>query len=412
MFIPGQGSHRQQRYTIKQPRCVSLLSMQDFGRYRWPDASLPLDDPVMDAIVDDGELVCCDSEPDRELTTIKQVQAAVYFARNRHIRLAMKYLAPIYEYSGKSDDECRDTGHGSVRRSSGSMRRRGGILEDVQPYGNNNLTIIAPGFSSATYPEENQDLFYALRGGGGATYGTIISVIARTHPQATTISSSLALGYSNTSAPVQDTPVTDAKPFWKGLSLYYRFARQIIDAGGFGFGCIYPLGNNNFSLTTSSILPTKPSNNSWTSCNNYVTLSRPSVSVPQTPLQQPPVPTVQEAEMALATAPTFAAIHLVSSREPSGTMTLSGITLHAMLFYKEQKPDMTPQQSVAAQNDINKYMDTWWVLTPGSGVYIKEADSDEPNWQQSFFGDLYPNLLSIKKARDPWNMYCPGDCGK
>lgn len=44
-------------------------------------------------------------------------------------------------------------------------------------------------------------------------------------------------------------------------------------------------------------------------------------------------------------------------------------------------------------------------VTPGSGAYLGEAGRDEPNSQQSFFGDNYDRLLSIKKDVDPWDVF-------
>lgn len=43
-------------------------------------------------------------------------------------------------------------------------------------------------------------------------------------------------------------------------------------------------------------------------------------------------------------------------------------------------------------------------LAPDSGAYLNEADADEPDWQQSFFGVNYPRLLAIKQKYDPDGM--------
>ncbi|KAJ3097913.1 hypothetical protein HK100_005225 [Physocladia obscura] len=44
-------------------------------------------------------------------------------------------------------------------------------------------------------------------------------------------------------------------------------------------------------------------------------------------------------------------------------------------------------------------------LTPGFGTYFNEADISEPNWQESFFGSNYPKLLEIKKEIDPHGQF-------
>lgn len=45
---------------------------------------------------------------------------------------------------------------------------------------------------------------------------------------------------------------------------------------------------------------------------------------------------------------------------------------------------------------------------PEIGVYMNEADSFDPDWEQDFYGTHYDRLLSIKQKRDPDGVfYCP-----
>ncbi len=43
--------------------------------------------------------------------------------------------------------------------------------------------------------------------------------------------------------------------------------------------------------------------------------------------------------------------------------------------------------------------------TPGGGCYLNEADYFEPDWQHSFYGDNYADLLAIKRRYDPGNLF-------
>lgn len=54
---------------------------------------------------------------------------------------------------------------------------------------------------------------------------------------------------------------------------------------------------------------------------------------------------------------------------------------------------------------FNSYINKIRAATPGAGAYLNEADVQEPNWQQSFFGDQYQKLLEIKKKTDPWGLF-------
>jgi hypothetical protein len=40
-------------------------------------------------------------------------------------------------------------------------------------------------------------------------------------------------------------------------------------------------------------------------------------------------------------------------------------------------------------------------LAPDMGAYLHEADTNEPNFQQTFWGDSYARLLEIKRKVDP-----------
>ncbi|KAF1955810.1 FAD binding domain-containing protein [Byssothecium circinans] len=53
----------------------------------------------------------------------------------------------------------------------------------------------------------------------------------------------------------------------------------------------------------------------------------------------------------------------------------------------------------------NGTLQKWRDITPNSGSYLNEADRMEPNWQTSFWGDKYARLLEIKKERDPKNVF-------
>ncbi|EWZ31134.1 hypothetical protein BFJ70_g860 [Fusarium oxysporum] len=43
--------------------------------------------------------------------------------------------------------------------------------------------------------------------------------------------------------------------------------------------------------------------------------------------------------------------------------------------------------------------------TPGAGAYINEADFQQKDWQETFYGVNYDNLLKIKKKYDPGHLF-------
>lgn len=53
----------------------------------------------------------------------------------------------------------------------------------------------------------------------------------------------------------------------------------------------------------------------------------------------------------------------------------------------------------------NEFIPQLKALTPGSGVYLNEADFLEPDWQESFYGANYGRLRSIKKKYDRKDVF-------
>ena len=66
------------------------------------------------------------------------------------------------------------------------------------------------------------------------------------------------------------------------------------------------------------------------------------------------------------------------------------------------------------QEDLltNTYVAALRKLAPDMGAYMNEADPNEPNWQEAFWGSNYPRLLEIKRKIDPddvlWCHPCVG----
>ena len=51
------------------------------------------------------------------------------------------------------------------------------------------------------------------------------------------------------------------------------------------------------------------------------------------------------------------------------------------------------------------WMARWRAVSPGAGAYMSEADINEPNFQQSFFGTNYPRLYALKQKLDPSGLF-------
>jgi Berberine and berberine like len=79
--------------------------------------------------------------------------------------------------------------------------------------------------------------------------------------------------------------------------------------------------------------------------------------------------------------------------------------MHADIWESLSWTGASVQELKQSHVRFNGYMDRIREATPGAGSYINEADVQEPNWQQSFFGDKYQILLDVKQSRDPWELF-------
>lgn len=63
---------------------------------------------------------------------------------------------------------------------------------------------------------------------------------------------------------------------------------------------------------------------------------------------------------------------------------------------------------IEAASDALTYgiMDQWRAISPGAGAYMSEADIDEPDFEQAFYGtENYATLSAIKSDLDPWELF-------
>jgi FAD/FMN-containing dehydrogenase len=312
--------------------------------------------------------------------------------------------------------------------------------------------VTADGRLITADPFTNTDLFFALRGGAGSTFGIVTSVVMKAYPFINVTYTEVSFSFNPTPPPSNDTIppgyyVKDIETFWKGTSSYYLFAKKIVDTGGIGFTYIYPLGNNTYSFRGRSFFPVKTLQEIFDFMQplyddlNSVGIETPNVKPtpyayngPRTGVGDVPLntryasrlfprthwedPQLFDKSMAAIRQATEAAYVFHGTlngpskeiagwpgRESAVNPAWRVSVLHAMLLYKDTTSVQTAQQARDAEADINRYVDVWRELTPGSGAYINEADPAEPNWQQSFFGDNYARLLDIKRARDPWGVF-------
>lgn len=87
----------------------------------------------------------------------------------------------------------------------------------------------------------NSDLFWALRGGGGGTYGIVTSAIVKAHPKIEVTHSTFVLGNST-----DGTQIVSRENFWEGVKKFWESFPAYTDAGTYSFFFLF---NTNGQLT-------------------------------------------------------------------------------------------------------------------------------------------------------------------
>ncbi|KAK0621886.1 FAD binding domain-containing protein [Bombardia bombarda] len=425
-------------------------------------------------------------------TTVRDIQLAVNFARNRNIRLVIKNTG--HDFGGRS------TGAGAlsiwthylkdfeyipdyeIDRHRGQVARVSAGIEAWELWNymdKHNTTMVVPGgdtvgayggwiaggghnslssyyghgsdqvlafqvvtadgrYRSVT-PHQNADLFFAMLGGGGSTYGVLTSAIVKVYPP---------------------TQVTSLPLSFQGVRLYQFFAPTVTDAGGTLYSYVTRITNDSYTFTTTFELPnTSPSQAQALVASLFSALNQIGIPVnntlPQSTASFAPAARTGAGDMPGNTYfgsrifpranwdnetifnATFAAIretveagytfhginHAATDKVagyPGNTTSISPIwrngLMHADFFDYSlfapaaggfgPAPPTEPQPSFkTGYAKFNSYMDLIRKATPAGGAYYNEGDVQEPGWQAAFFGGNYGRLVQIKRARDPWGLF-------
>ncbi|KAL2180940.1 uncharacterized protein P884DRAFT_236234 [Thermothelomyces heterothallicus CBS 202.75] len=107
-------------------------------------------------------------------------------------------------------------------------------------------------------------------------------------------------------------------------------------------------------------------------------------------------------------------VHHARPRGPRGNAVLPAwrsAYVHATLGEGFAPLDATA--AAAAKDRVRERVAALRELAPRMGAYVNEADPEEPNWQKEFWGSNYKRLHAIKRAVDPddvlWCTPCVGN---
>ncbi|KAI9878323.1 MAG: hypothetical protein M1830_001256 [Pleopsidium flavum] len=278
---------------------------------------------------------------------------------------------------------------------------------------------------------QNSDLYWALSGGGGGTYGVVWSLTAKAHKDMPVSGANLTFSNTNIS------PET----FYEAIGTWHTLVSTIVDAGAMG---IWTFTNTSFTIS--------PLTAPGISKDHLTTLLEPftdtltklgikyNMTIKQFPSYLSEFKTMQ-APIKVGTAQFGGRLiprSVVENNNAALTAAFRNITEDGALVigvglnvskavvgdvdnavlpaWRETLIDTvvtTPWNSTAPWSEMlalqqkmtNLYIPQLTALTPGSGCYLNEADPNEPSFQTSFYGPNYARLRSIKKKYDPADIF-------
>jgi hypothetical protein len=287
----------------------------------------------------------------------------------------------------------------------------------------------------------NSDLFWALRGGGGSTFGVVTSVVAKAHPRIKVTKSVFSF----------QTPVNNTANFWKGINAYMKRFPEFTKAGTYSYFWIWNYGTTLDFQMTPFFAPNH-------TIDSYNALTKPffddlksfNISVtPNTTFYEDfysankgswgedtlGVTTIRQATRLFPKALWETEAKYNSFYNTIKDTVMNGHTVggyhmapgnpfkvdnavneawrqtQSFLITANMVPENATPVEFGEASDYLTYniMDSWRKVAPasiGGGVYLNEADIQEPDWQTDFYGaNHYPKLLAIKKKWDPMDVF-------
>lgn len=283
----------------------------------------------------------------------------------------------------------------------------------------------------------NTDLFWALRGGGGSTFGVAISVTVKAHPDLEVTASR----FSFSSATIGN------ETFWAAIRAYVDSWVANADAGTYTYWTLIPT-NGTFTFSFSpffapgkSVAEATALLQPWfTTLTNLNITFAPNIthfdnyydawrsSFPLEAVQKPNVATAsrlfprsnfetpehrQQIYEHIRTSSEHNRVQVhfnMQAKDPIGTDNAVNSHWRPLVSFSMQSVrwpiNSTAEDILRIRKEFQSGdMQTWRDISPGAGSYLAEADRLEPNFGQAFWGDKYEKLLRLKGELDPLDVF-------
>ncbi|KAJ5816337.1 FAD linked oxidase N-terminal [Penicillium robsamsonii] len=426
------------------------------------------------------------------VSNVAQIQLAVNFARNADIRLVIKNTG--HDFNGKSTgagalgiwthhlkdieyyENYRGSGYQGPAVKLGSGVQAGELYEKGKELGFTAVggecmtvgvaggyvlggghspmssvyglaadqvlaleVVLANGRFVTVTEESDPDLFWALRGGGGATYGVVTSLISRVYPK---------VGVTLSTFNFSTGKDVSVETFWAGFKSYLKRFPAYADAGTYAYFWVLPTGPDAFTFLMSPLFAVNHTVDQYNALVQpwYDELHELGISIqPNTTYYDNfhdawkagfPLETVGSSVMKTGSRlfpranfdnstsldATFNALratitegfgllayNMKAELQEGFTSNSANPAFRKMLMHAMTSTIWTNTTSNAEikskMHDLTNVIGKWRAVSPDSGAYMSEADIQEPHFQESFYGTNYNRLYKLKHRYDPTALF-------
>ncbi|KAF9738247.1 hypothetical protein PMIN04_001604 [Paraphaeosphaeria minitans] len=285
----------------------------------------------------------------------------------------------------------------------------------------------------------NTDLFWAMRGGGGSTFGIATSVTVKAHPDFATTASR----FSFTSEKVGN------ETFWAAIRDYVDYFIPNADAGTYAYWTLIPnvwtgifsFGMSPFFAPNKTLEETQAllqpwltrleelgidvnSNithfdsyyKAWRSSFPLETVGKINATTASRMFPRRNFETKEKRDelfqnLRQSSENNRVQVHFnMKAADPANSDNAVNPAWRENILFSQQavrwNPNGTAAETLKARQEFQSGdMQRWRDISPGAGSYLAEADRLEPDFGQAFWGDKYPRLLEIKANLDPHDVF-------
>ncbi|KXS95039.1 hypothetical protein AC578_143 [Pseudocercospora eumusae] len=283
----------------------------------------------------------------------------------------------------------------------------------------------------ATRDNDYRDLYWAISGGGGGTYAVVLSVTVKVHPDTTTSGAKLRFSSNEISKDI----------YWNAIEAYHIALPNLVDEG---IVSVAQFDHESFAIN--------PMTGPGLSSEKMQKLLQPYLTTLHTlgitytlDLQEFPTyfeefhtmfspigtasfqygsriisrASLRQNLTAITTAFRHAAEHncsffsvasnvsssIAGNPENSVNPIWRTAILHAVIQTPWDPLASWTSMVARAEEMTWKHVKAFEAVTPGSGVYVNEADPNDPLWKENYYGVNYARLLRIKDQYDPEGVF-------